>query len=285
MSTKQFTIPAIAAVLLFASCDGGTTEKEQPEVEITVDDQAISEDNDFILPQPITLANALKSAGLTYTAGKTNPVSNEDNYVKKIDQLLNLGVYSTDLAYCAINNKTQEAREYLSAVQSLGTKVGMESVFSDKAMIEKFDKNLGNADVLEELIYEMQDKSDSYLQDKDLKYLAAVEFAGAWAEGMYLGIEDTRTKQSEMSVAIVDQMSLLRNTIKGLENHPSKDERLKEVIGAFKEVLSTYEGLASVKKAAQNKNFTTPVLTTEEFDKLASKIVSLRNGIVSPAKK
>lgn len=285
MLTKQFTIPAVAALMLLSSCGGESTEKEQQKVEVTVEDQAVSDDNDFILPQPITLANALKNAGLTYTAGKANPVDNKDKYLKKIDQLLNLGVYSTDLAYCAINNKTQEARDYLSAIQSLGTKVGMESVFSDKALIEKFDKNLGNTEALEELIYEMQDKSDAYLQDNDLKYLAAVEFAGAWAEGMYLGVDDTRKKQSDMSVAIVDQMSLLRNTIKGLENHPSKDARLQEVIGSFKDVLTTYENFASVKKANANKNFSTPVLTDDEFNRLASKIVSLRNGIVSPAQK
>lgn len=285
MSTKQLTIPAMAAVLLLASCGGGTTEKEQPKVEVTVDDMAVSDDNDFILPQPITLANAFKNAGLTYTPGKTNPASNKGNYVKKIDQLLNLGVYSTDLAYCAINNKTQEAREYLSAIQTIGTKVGMESVFSDKSLIEKFDKNLGNTDVIEELIYEMQDKSDTYLQDNDLKYLAAIEFAGAWAEGMYLGVDDSRKKQSDLSIALVEQISLLRNIIKGLESHPTKDERLQEVISAFNEVLDTYEGFASVKKVATNKNFTAPTLTDAEFETLATKIVSLRNGIVSPAKK
>lgn len=285
MSKKQLTIPAVAAVLLLASCGGGTTEKEQAKVEVTVDEMAVSDDNDFILPQPITLVNAFKSAGLTYTAGKTNPVDNKGNYVKKIDQLLNLGVYTTDLAYCAINNKTQEAREYLSAIQALGSKVGMESVFSDKALIEKFDKNLGNSEVLEELIYEMQDKSDAYLQDNDLKYLAAIEFAGAWAEGMYLGVDDSRKKQGELNVAMVEQISLLRNIIKGLESHPTKDARLQEVISAFNDVLNTYEGFASVKKVAKNKNFTAPTLTAEEFETLAAKIVSLRNGIVSPAKK
>lgn len=285
MSTKiQVSIPIIAAALLLSSCSGGEgSSKPEAEVSADVFDEKASEDNEYVLPQPITLAQAFKSAGLTYTSGKTNPVSKKDSYSLKIDQLLNLGVYSTDLAYCAINSKSQEAREYLSAIQSLGSKVGLESVFSDKSMIEKFDKNLGNSDALEELIYEIQEKSDAYLQDNDLRYIAAVEFAGAWAEGMYLGIEDSRKNLSKMGVALVDQMTLLKNTIKGLESHPSQDKRLKAVIAQFQEVLDTYNSLASVQKAAQNKNYTSPVLTADEFEKIAVKITALRNGIVSPA--
>lgn len=284
MSTKiQVSIPIIAAALLLSSCSGGN-ESSKPEAEVTADvfDEQASEDNDYVLPQPITLAQAFKGAGLTYTSGKTNPVSKKDSYSLKIDQLLNLGVYSTDLAYCAINNKSQEAREYLSAIQNLGSKVGLESVFSDKSMIEKFDKNLGNSDALEELIYEIQEKSDAYLQDNDLRYIAAVEFAGAWAEGMYLGIDDSRKNLTKMGVALVDQMTLLKNTIKGLKSHPSQDKRLKAVIAQFQEVLDAYNSLASVQKAAQNKNYTSPVLTADEFEKIAAKIITLRNGIVSP---
>lgn len=281
-----FSIPIVAGALFLSACGGEeAAKKDQPTVDVTVDDQAVSADEDFMLPQPISLAHAFKNAGLTYVSGKTNPVSNKGNYSKKIDQLLNLGVYSTDLAYCAINNKTQEARDYLAAVQFLGENVGLESVFTDKTLIAKFDKNLGNQSALEELIYDIQDKSDAYLQDNDLRYLAAVEFAGAWAEGMYLGIDDSRKNVKSMSIAIVDQMTLLRNTIKGLESHPSQDARLKAVIGMFQDVLTTYEGFETVKKAAKNANFSTAELTTQEFDALASKIVSLRNGIVSPAQK
>jgi len=282
----QLSIPIVAGALLLSACGGeDASKKDQPKVEVTVEDASVSADDDFMLPQPISLAHAFKNAGLTYVSGKTNPISNKNNYSKKIDQLLNLGVYSTDLAYCAINNKTQEARNYLAAVQDLGTKVGLESVFSDKTLIAKFDKNLGDQSALEELIYDIQDKSDAYLQDNDLRYLAAVEFAGAWAEGMYLGIDDSRKNVENLSVAIVDQMTLLRNTIKGLEGHPSQDARLKSVIGMFQDVLTTYEGFETVKKANKNVNFKAPELTAQEFDTLASKIVSLRNGIVSPAQK
>lgn len=285
-TTHKIFISFLGLSLLVAGCSGGE-EPAKEKVEFSAEKPAerISTEDDFMLPQPISLAHAFKNAGLSYTPGKTNPPSNKDTYAKKIDQLLNLGVYSTDLAYCAINNKTQEAREYLGAIQSLGSKVGLESVFSDKAMIDKFDKNLGNQEALEELIYELQDKSDAYMDDNDLKSLAAIEFAGAWVEGMYLGVEDSKKNQSGIGVALVDQMSLLKNTIKGLENNSSDDARFKEILSQFKGVLATYEGFASVEKAAKNANFKVPELTSSEFDKLVVKIKLLRNNIVSPSQK
>jgi PBP1b-binding outer membrane lipoprotein LpoB len=119
MSRKmKITIPVLAATLFLQGCSGNSNEKDKAEVTVDVPTNESSDEDDFILPQPITLAQTFQSAGLTYQKGKTNPVANADKYVQNIDRLLNLGVYSADLAYCAINNKTQEAREYLIAIQT-----------------------------------------------------------------------------------------------------------------------------------------------------------------------
>lgn len=278
----KYAIPLVALSVIFTACGGGE-ENTKETAEITTESEA-SEESDYVLPQPISLANAFKSAGLTYTAGKANAISNEKAYTLKIDQLLNLGVYSTDLAYCAINNKTQEAREYLMVVQSLGTKVGLESVFSNKEMIAKFDKNLGNQEELENLIYDIQDKSDMYMEDNDLKYLGDIHFAGAWIEGMYLGIEDSKNKP-DLGKALVDQMALLRNILKGFKSHPAQEDvRLKEVIAMYDEILSTYEGFASVKSGAANINVQAPELKEDEYDRLAAMIKKVRANVVKPGK-
>lgn len=278
----NYAIPLFAFCLFLTSCGGG--ENKVKETTDVAEEMLDSDETDYVLPQPISLANAFKSAGLTYVNGKTNPTSKENDYTLKIDQLLNLGIYSTDLAYCAINDKTQEAREYLVAVQSLGSKVGLESVFSDKELIERFDKNLGDQGELENLIYDIQDKSDEYMQDNDLKYLGDIHFAGAWIEGMYLGIDDSR-KKGDLGTALVDQMALLKNILKGFKSHPAQeDKRLKEVIGLYEEILTTYEGFSSVKSTAENINTQTPELSSEEFDRLAAVIKKVRENVVKPGK-
>lgn len=280
-TTLRIILRPVTAVLLFAACSGDPeTQRKKEAVKVENDGQQVSIDDDFVLPQPITLAIAFRNAGLTYKTGKTNPVSAKNRYSLKIDQLLNIGVYSTDLAYCAINNKPQAARDYLSAVQSLAGKAGLGRIFNDKALIARFDKNLDDKTALEDLIYELQDRSESYLQDNNLRHIAAVQFAGAWIEGMYLGIEDAE-KKGNLGIAIVDQMSLLENTIKGLESHPSKDKRLKEVTAQLRGILSAYEGFSTVKKTEKNLNLRAAQLTPDEFQLLAQKITALRRNIIS----
>lgn len=276
--------PAAFIALFLSACGGNNEQNNVASIDSEAQTETVSEDNDYVLPQPITLANAFKEAGLKFQAGKANPTSKVDAYSMKIDQLLNLGVYSTDLAYCAINGKAQEAREYLSVIQKLGGKVGLESVFSDKELIEKFDKELSNPEQLEDLIYDIQDRTDVYMENNDLKYLGDIQFAGAWIEGMYLGIDQTK-ERLEVGKTLVEQMSLLKNILKGFKSHPAQEDvRLKEIIGLYETILTTYQGLESVKKVGNNINVETPKLTEDEFAALANKVVAARNNVVKPGK-
>lgn len=284
MFKLNYFVPAFALTLSLASCGGGETEKNEVATVETTTESDDSMEDDYVLPPPISIANAFKDAGLPYVAGKTNPVSEADKYSVKIDQLMNLGVYSTDMAYCAINSKTQEAREYLVVIQKMGSKVGLESVFSDKELIAKFDKGLGDVEALQDIIYEIQDKSDEYMENNDLKYLGAIQFSGSWIEGMYLGI-DAKKDKTEIGKLLVEQMSLLKNIIKGFKSHPAQeDARLKEVIGMYEGILNTYEGMASVKKVSKNINRETPELTDAEYQALAKEVKMVRSNIVKPGK-
>jgi hypothetical protein len=282
MLKSKFTFLLLSAGLSLVSCNGSEEKKDKTaKVIVETENEFNSDDYDFVLPQPISLAKAFQAAGLKYTPGAANPAANKKNYQSKVKQLLNLGVYSTDLAYSAINEKSQEAREYLKAIQELGNGVGLKPVFSDKKIIEKFDKNLNNMEMIEDLIYDIQERSEEYMDDNDIRYLSVVQFAGAWVEGMYLGIRDIeQNPESNLPVTIVDQINLLKNIIKGLKTYPTSDEILSTVIKKLEDIQSTYNGFESVKSASESSTFVSPKLTPEEFRNLASKIKDLRSYIV-----
>jgi arabinogalactan endo-1,4-beta-galactosidase len=274
------------SILFFSllSCNSSTEEKKiDTKVIAETENSFNSEEYDFVLPQPVSLAKAFQASGLSYYSNLTNPTSNLSYYNEKVKQLLNLGVYSTDLAYCAMNGKSQEARNYLSAIQTLGNSVGLKPVFSDKKLVEKFDKNLNNMEAVEDLIYDIQERSEEYMQDNDIRYLSVVQFAGAWTEGMYLGIKDiekSKSKNNNLSITVVDQMNLLKSIIKGLKTYPTSDRILTEVLEKLNDVSTKYESFESVKKATEGDVFVSPKLSNEEFDKLADKIYALRTFIV-----
>ncbi|MBI3237659.1 MAG: hypothetical protein HYZ43_02250 [Flavobacteriia bacterium] len=53
----QLSIPIVAGALLLSACGGeDASKKDQPKVEVTVEDASVSADDDFMLPQPISLA-------------------------------------------------------------------------------------------------------------------------------------------------------------------------------------------------------------------------------------
>ncbi len=283
--TRYPKLLLLGGILLLQSCSG--TEKQPAQnsrnvAEADTSNVLVSDDQDFILPQPITLAQALKSSGIRYHEGRTNPIAHADDYALKSDQLLNFGVYSADLAYCILNEKQQEARNYLAAIRKLSATIGLDAVYSDRELADKFEQDLDNPQALEELVITIQEKSDDYLADNDLRYLASIQFAGAWIEGMYLGIADMRTKGPEnMGSALTDQMNLLSNTIRGVNSYPTRDERLKLLSGDLENLLRTYETFPSVKTAGSGSDG--PKLSKEEFEVLSDKIESLRSKIIKPA--
>ncbi|MBI2258205.1 MAG: hypothetical protein HYU67_04825 [Flavobacteriia bacterium] len=270
--------------LFFLSCSGENKNVDKEvKVEAQVENTFNSDDYDFVLPQPISLAKAFQASGLSYHPNLTHDVSKKDKYFDKVKQLLNLGVYSTDLAYSAINEHANEARAYLKAIQLLGNQVGLKPVFSDKDLIDRFDKSLNNMESVEELIYEIQERSEEYMQDNDLRYLSIVQFSGAWSEGMYLGIKDielSKEKNEKMSVTVVDQMNLLKNIIKGLSTYPNSDTVLKNVNKKLNQILTEYNEFESVKKSTSNDVFVSPVLTDSELKKLSLMIYELRTFII-----
>lgn len=285
MNKLAFTFLKISFALFLFSCNGSVKEKEI-EKEVTKEEKNVfdSDEFDFVLPQPISLAKAFQASGLAYYPNLTNPVKNKLGYNEKVKQLLNLGIYSTDLAYCAINEHPIEAREYLKIIQELGVSVGLKPVFADKKMIDNFDKNLNNMEAVEDLIYDIQERSEEYMHDNDVRYLSIVQFSGAWIEGMYLGVKDIELKDGnsdKMSITIVDQMNILKNIIKGLTTYPTSDKTLSKVSSKLTNILDTYSNFESVKKSSSKDSFQTPVLTSNEFISLSTKISALRNFIIN----
>lgn len=279
-SSKIFLL---MTVILFVSCNSNVeNDKQKISVEADIDNKFKSEEFDFVLPQPISMAKAFQASGLSYSPTLANPATNKSKYSTKVKQLLNLGVFSTDLAYCAINGKAQEARDYLKAIQELGNNVGLKPVFSDKKLVDKFDKNLDNMEAIEDLIYDIQERSEEYMDDNDIRYLAVVQFSGSWTEGMYLGVKDLENKKDtdKISVTLIDQINLLKNIIKGIKTYPTSDETLNKVSSMLSDILSSYENFESVKIANASQTFVSPKLSASEMKTLSQKVITLRNYIV-----
>lgn len=275
------------SLALFACGDSAPVKEETVVEEVNSElleeemDVFESPDNDYHLPSALQVASIFKKSGLTYNAEVTNKVENVTNYTSDISGKLNFGVYSADLAYCITNEQANDARNFISAVQTLAEQQGMESIFEDKGLMTRFDNNLEIQDSIESIIVEIHEKSQEYLEDNEQDHIAAVHYAGAWVEGMYLGVYDYKNNGEKDGIAykITEQIEILNNIIKGLKDKRNTDPELAWLIADLEEVQSTYDSFDSV-KAYSESDSNEMSLTAPEIEKLGTLIEGIRLKIV-----
>ena len=280
MNTTKF-IALFSLGLMLTNCTEEQPVKEAPTPVIEVDTTDVfgSDRFEFVLPRPFALAASFQEAGMSYAPNRTNPVENVSNYMTKGSQLINFGVYSTDLVYNIINEQPQQTMLYFNTLKELADKFGMGSIFTEDDLALEIEKNINDRDILEGLLVDVHERSQEFLEDNDMRYLSAIQFSGAWVEGMYLASLDFTSKDpAEVGHKISDQMTLVKNTIKGLEMYPNRDESINQILEELKSFEALYNNFESV-LATGGVGF--PELTSDEINQIATKIGAIRALIIA----
>lgn len=260
-----------------ANTENDTTKRKTGIVDIDTTNSFTSDEFEFILPRPFALAASLEEAGMTYDETRMNSLGNLGSYKTEGKQILNFGVYSTDLVYNITNEQPQYSMKYFKALKTLADKIGMGRIFMEDELALKIEENIANREKMEDLLVDVHEASQEYLQNNQLRFLSVIQFAGAWIEGMYLASFDFDQKdQSVISNKIVDHMTLLNNTIKGIKLYDERDEDLQKVLDGLIDIQSTYNNFESLKNAEGM-----PKLTSVEINSFKTKIQEVRSLIIS----
>lgn len=229
--------------VFITSCGGSPESEESEEVEMLevteVDDPA---DNDFLytLPSPLQIASIFRRSGLEYLPDLTNDPNNVDNYNTKFIQKLNFGVYATDLAYSALNEKNQSCIDYVKALSKLSENLWMTNVFSSVSILNRFESNMGNPDSLGYIIADFQMEMDTYLEENGLSSNTLIIFAGAWIESMHLAFKSVEANYNpELISRLIEQKKIASNLISILEKQ-EKDADIDILIGHLKKISAHF---------------------------------------------
>jgi len=281
----------IGVVSLMISCEGEQSidnnidveENDSLEVEIEVDLFGESPDVDYHLPSALQVAAIFKKSGVKFNEGVANATDNVQSYTSELQQKLNFGVYSADLAYCITNEQSNEARKYITAVQEIAEAQGMEAVFDNKDLMDRFDKNLENSDSVETIMIEIHERTEEYMEDNDLTHNSAIHYAGAWVEGMYLGFYDYEhsSEKSDIGAQLTEQMEILKNIIKGLKDPKNNGINLEETIADLENIQNTFMNFESVKAFNADENAIDLILTDKEINEIGILIKDIRAKIVN----
>lgn len=282
----------VSAASLLLSC-GGENQDDTNELNVVDTTEAVTDEDfedlfespevDYHLPSPLQVASIFKKSGLDYNSDATNKTDIVDNYTGELKQMLNFGVYSADMAYCVLNEQSNEGRKYLQVITDLAEKIGMEAVFENKDLMDRFDTNIEDKDSIEILMIDIHERTESYMDENDMQHQQAVHFAGAWTEGMYLGVYDFENNPEKEGVGtqIAEQMSILGNIIKGLNDPKNAGMDIEWLIADMENIQNTFDEFKSVNDYYEDPDAEELVLTAEENDVLSELIKTLRNKITN----
>ncbi|MGB0887613.1 MAG: hypothetical protein ACPGSL_05795 [Vicingaceae bacterium] len=272
-SIKIATI--IAASSLIYACGGDQQEATTEEAVATTEEVVMEEETeqmDYVLPSPLQIAELFKRAGLTYIGDVTNAPENVDNYTTKYDQKLNYGVYSADMAYCIMNNQTQESIDYLATLSKLSEKLWMTDIMGSMGLTERLEANVGNEDSLTYIMADLQMQMDDYLDENGMGYTGSVIFAGAWIETLYLGTKVNESEKNEKLISRLSEQAVILESLIASIKQNDTDNEYAELITDLEGLHSTFNGYADA-----DADF---MLDDEAVKTLGEQIKALRAKII-----
>ena len=285
---KHFThaIILLSILTIMAAC-GETIEEKEVHAEISQDkimeesDDEVSADYEFIPPSTLQVASIFKKAGLSYDLKLTNPTSRINEYSTTLSQSLAFGVYSSDLAYSVIHEKYNEASGFLKSLRTLGSKIGLETIFNSSGLIERFEANVSNQDSIIDILILLQENTDDYIEENGKEDLSVIYYTGAWIEGIYMGANTVlKDQEKRVGVLISEQMTFGEILVKGLKNIEDQNDDIIDLIDDIQDLVDTYYKLESVTTLGEEADYIDIVLTKDEIILMSGKIVELRESIV-----
>lgn len=272
----SYLLTIIALAFILFSCSGtenGNEGQNSVTDTSTIEESQGTEDFYFFLPSPIQIAHILKKSGLLFSPEFINDPAKYDQYQTRTDGLLNLGVYTGDLAYCILNDRTKESLNYINAIKKLADKLDLSEVYYSDETMNRIESAVNNKDSLVNFIITTQENLSDYAYSSNQLSILMVTFAGAWVETVYIGAHADNESPEKVSETLAEEMGILQNLIEGLEsNAPDNPE-----IEALTDQLKNFE-LKMYSVDGDNK----PIdFTPEQIEVLKNEIAIIRNSITN----
>lgn len=271
---------AVLGALFLASCGSEPkTEEKVDVVETSVQDVEVQSEEEFILPSTVQIGDLFRNSGLEYVDGLALDPQRASNYNTTFDKYFAFGAYWTDMTYCVLNQKSQEARAYMKVIKQLSSDLGAGEMYSDEVLLGRFDKNLDNNDSILMILIEIDERTDMYIDDNDQQEFAMVAFVAGWVEGMYLGVSTSDLESHTlMTGRIIEQMVILDNLIKGMNNYKGTDAKLDKVLSKMEDLYNFYINIPAIKNV--EGSISDVQIPTTDMQLLGNKIIDLRKIIV-----
>jgi len=290
---RKFLIPfsLLLSLSLVVGCAGEKpteTEESTPEAEAPAP-KDMSGFGDLIsgMPRPTEIPALLERSDITLNIDLVNPSDKAQSYKLTDDKAaLNLGVYSTDLAYLSTFSQADKAVEYFKVSQELIQQLGVAGAF-EMSVLERFESNLSERDSLIGLVEESSGIARDFLNENERYNVSAMVVIGSFIEGLYIATASVENYPDEKfkDQILIDFMLEIGSQQKPLENLLSllkmveENAGLQAVQAQLNELLQEFQTLDLENKIKNNDG--SFELKAEMLNGISSKVKAIRTDIVS----
>lgn len=293
MHLKNIVYLLLFIVLLQSCSDNDVVSKNEIDKSILDPNSSINANFDgkiFSIPSPFQMSILLSETIKNYSPNILHDPAKVETYLTDFSRALNLGVYSADLAYTCVNNQNNTSLNFLSSIESLTSKIGLEFVF-DKNFMQRFDRNKSILDSSMVILTDAFRKADDYLKSEDRKPISALILIGGWVETLHFATEINKIERNDKIVHhIGEQKQTVSTIIEILKEYKFKGDTKKievdftELKFYFDQIDIQYEYLTPITDTKSKKTTLRHKLIVNVSDKIlieiADKIEAIRNNII-----
>lgn len=231
------------------------------------------------MSNPVEMAKLIEDIGAGYSNNYLATTDKLDDFVTNNQQAFNLGIYSADLGYLNMYNRTKEVLDYIGAIKILSDYIKV-SQFFDYQTLTDLAKNSNNLDSLMLISVQSFNRMDRYLRDNKRANLSILIITGVWMEGMYLATQVYKTNpHPNLKERIGEQQIVLDKLLDFLKNFES-DDYFKNLIAELKILQEDLEQVKITIKPGEMQTIEKPDGTVE-FVQNETSVIELSNELVT----
>ena len=300
MSKRNFNEYLISLILLSLTITACRSDKSRVLQTEDTDEAIVNETIEkikqikkvfYLSPSPAEMLGVINVTELEFNEKLPNPVENADKYFDSRSQALNLGVYITDLAYCALFERHEETVDYLKVSQIMADKIHVSGAI-DQDLIVRAKSNIEHLDTLFNISNEAFVNLLIYCEKNQRSSTMVLLSTGAFIESLYLAVNLAGEFESGTRLVqhLADQKFVIDNLMAYVESN-SADPNIASTwtdLQALKSIfdqLEKTESLTTLKKDESNhmvfEGGVNIELSEKDYYNIKKTTNELRNKIIS----
>jgi len=237
--------------------------------------------------------NQGRDIGVDYDQTLLNSIDNESKYNNDYRWALNLGVFSTDLGYANIYEKSQDAINLLVGVKDMADQLKIGQYFE----FEKIKELAKSSDKIDELLRVTEEnlqQVNTKLQESDRSDMTVLIITGGWIEVMYLATNVAQKKPNKDLESIIAEQKIVLDQLINLLNYYDSMPKMRTLHDELVELNKIFEKVKVTHIKGESKQVekdgqlfieqgerTEIEMSKEILDEITAKVASIRNKIVS----